>query len=189
MCITLARSLPLSRANERVCVLHCMSKSNSLISIAVCSKVAVWIYVSVLLPLSRLLLLLLLLLPCLSAFISFLIHLWIRASERMYMHRHIDRYMVALLCACLVYECVNARASTCVHEWLLMEKQTEICFYSSYLFPRRYSNNYTNFFPSAIALLLLVVLLRQPRLPSLLAIIIIILDVCCFILAVILWFH
>lgn len=187
MCITLARSLPLSRANERVCVLHCMSKSNSLISIAVCSKVAVWIYVSVLLPLLRLLLLLLLLLPCLSAFISFLIHLWIRASVCTCIDTLIDIW--SLYYVPRVYECVNARASTCVHEWLLIEKQTEICFYSSYLFPRRYSNNYTNFFPSAIALLLLVLLLRQPRLPSLLAIIIIILDVCCFILAVILWFH
>lgn len=37
-----------------------------------------------------------------------------------------------------------------------MEKQTEICFYSSYLFPRRYSNNYTNFFSSAIVIVVVV---------------------------------
>lgn len=32
-----------------------------------------------------------------------------------------------------VYVCWCA----CVHEWVLMEKQTKFCFYSRYLFPRR----------------------------------------------------
>lgn len=172
-----------------VCVLHCMSKSDSLISFAVCSKVAVNIYVSVLLlPLPPLLVLLLL--PCLSAFISFLIHLWIR--QRMYVHRHIDRYVWSLhyvLSLCVdVCECARERVRAYMNDCWWKNKQKFVFTPVTY-FRAVTVTIIPIFFPLPLLLLLLLWLLRQPRLPSLLAIIIMILDVCCFILAVILWFR
>lgn len=85
---------------------------------------------------------------CFCAAAAFVIGLFVRLCFNSDIHLWIICPCIHMLCllACMyACECVRTRVRAYMNEWWWKNKQ-KFCFYSSYLFPRRYSNNYTNFF-------------------------------------------